>query len=331
MVPGPRIKGGEFGLISELLAPLAAGSDWGLGLADDAALMRPADGCELVVTKDLLVAGVHFPTDEAPDRVARKLLRVNLSDLAAMGAVPKGYLLGLALAPDIDDAWMCGFVDGLAADQADYGIVLIGGDIVASAGGLVLSLTAIGEVPAGGALRRSGAEAGDHLFVTGTLGDAALGLRLVQGDLAGLAAADADYLAGRYRLPCPRTTVGPRLIGLAHAAIDISDGLLADLEHVCRASGLAAVIDETRLPLSAPARRAIADNAADIDVVLAGGDDYELLFALAPARAPEVAELARETGVPITEIGRFEAGAGVCVLDARGRPHEAVHKGYTHF
>lgn len=331
MGPDPRFPGGEFGLIAELLAPLAAGSDWALGLADDAALIQPTEGRDLVVTKDVLVAGVHFPEDEAPDRVARKLLRVNLSDLAAMGAVAKAYLLGLTLGPEIDHAWMQGFAGGLAEDQDEYGVVLIGGDTVACRSGLVLSLTAIGEVPAGRAVRRSGAQDGDILLVTGTLGDAALGLRAIRGELAGLAAADFDYLAGRYRLPRPRTRIAPRLIGLAHAAIDVSDGLLADLGHICQASGLAAVVEEARLPLSAAARHVITGTDAGLDAVLAGGDDYELAIAVSPARITDIADLAADSGLPITEIGRFEAGEGAHVVDADGCRRQAVHEGYTHF
>jgi thiamine-monophosphate kinase len=320
---------GEFARIARYFAPLAGPG--GLGLVDDAAIIDPPPGRQLLITTDALVAGVHFLPDDSAELVARKLLRVNLSDLAAMGATPLGYLMTTALPPECDENWLAGFAAGLAADQGEFAIALLGGDSVATPGPATLSLTAIGSVASGQAIRRGGARPGDGIYVSGTIGDAALGLRVLRGDLAGLGAAERSFLAERYRLPRPRLTLGARLAGIAHAMLDISDGLVGDIGHLCEVSGVAAVIDADRVPLSAAARRALDGDETLRTLVLAGGDDYELVFAAPRERDTEIAALAQTLALPITLIGRFETGEGLRVLDGTGRDIDLVSWGYRHF
>lgn len=317
---------GEFAFIARRLRPLAAGTAGALGLADDAALLDPPAGQQLVLTKDAMVASVHFLADDPPEAIAQKLLRVNLSDLAAMGAEPIGYLLALARPPAITDDWLARFCAGLAADQAEFGIGLLGGDTVGTPGPLTLSLTALGQVPKGDALRRSGARAGDDLWVSGTPGDAALGLQVLQGKLA--AAADVRrYLIDRYRLPQPRLALGQALRGIASAALDISDGLVADLGHILEASGVGAELRAETLPLSKAARNLPGAQ----DAALTGGDDYELLFTAPPERRAEIEALARDLTLPLTRIGQTLPGHELRILDDAGNPILLERAGWTHF
>jgi thiamine-monophosphate kinase len=325
----PR-KTGEFERITRLFAPLAAGFEGALGLTDDAALIRPADGHDLVVTTDTIVSGVHYIGDEPPGLVARRLLRVNLSDLAAMGATPLAYTLNIALPSSLEDAWLEAFVDGLAADQAEFGISLAGGDSVSTPGPVTLTVTAFGEAPAGKALRRSGARPEDRVYVTGTIGDGALGLKARKGALGALAAGHRDYLADRYGLPRPRVACGPRLIGIAHAAIDVSDGLVADLAHIANTAGVAAVVEAASVPLSSAAAAAIEQDPDLRKAVLTGGDDYELLFTAPPDAGEAVAALAREVGVSMTVVGRIKPGNGVRVTDADGNDIPLAAQGFVH-
>jgi thiamine-monophosphate kinase len=316
---------GEFAFIARRLRPLAT-APGALGLVDDAALLDPRPGMQLVLTKDAMVAGVHFLEDDPPDQIARKLLRVNLSDLAAMGAAPLGYLLALARPKKIEDAWLASFCEGLAADNAEFDISVLGGDTVSTPGPLTLSLTAIGEVPKGDALLRGGARSGDDIWVSGTLGDAALGLAVLQGELE-VAEPSRSHLIDRYRLPQPRLTLGEALRGLAHAAIDISDGLLADLGHIVEVSELGAEVRADGLPLS----DAVADLPGAEDAARSGGDDYELLFTAPPSRRDAIRRLAVKLDLRLTRIGQMQAGAGVRVLDANGQPIEPTARGWQHF
>jgi len=322
---------GEFELIARYFAPLANGAPGAAGLTDDVATFKPAPGCETVLTVDAMVEGVHYLAADPPGLVARKLLRVNLSDLAAKGAVPRTYLLALSLAPAVDEGWIAGFAEGLARDQAEYGIALSGGDTTATPGATTLSLTAIGEAPEGSVIRRAGASPGDDIHVTGTLGDAGLGLRAI--DAMGLDDACARWpdLVGRLRLPRPRVRLGPALRGVARAAADISDGLVADLGHICVASGAGATLDVEALPLSAAADRLLAERPDWRDAVLGGGDDYEILFTAPPAMAGRLAALARECDTAITRIGAIGDGAGVAVRDAAGAILTVGHAGWRHF
>ncbi len=321
----------EFALIADLLAPLSRGAPGAFGLGDDAALLSVPEGCDLVTTKDMLVAGVHFMADDEPGLIARKLLRVNLSDLAAMGATPRAYLLALALPKSTGESWLRGFVGGLALDQAAYGIDLIGGDTVSTDGPFTASLTALGEVRHGQEIRRSGAVAGDLIFVSGSLGDGALGLAVLSGALEGLDEAAEAMLRDRYHLPRPRIELGLRLSGLAHGLIDISDGLIADLGHICAASKVAAEIDAPRIPLSPAARAALANDPGLLATVLGGGDDYELLFTADRAAAAALDAIANELDLPITAIGRIKAGSGVVAVDEKGDEIDVPAPGWRHF
>lgn len=324
---GPHLD--EFERIARFFAPLAAPG--ALGLLDDVALIDGRPGEEYALKTDAIVEGVHFLPEDPPGQVAQKLLRVNLSDLAAKGATPFGYLLMTALPPSRDEAWLAAFAQGLAADQATYGIGLLGGDSVATAGPVTLCVTAIGKLAAGRAVLRSGARVGDLVFVSGTLGDGALGLATLRGGLGTLAAADRAFFVDRYRLPQPRLSLGRRLAGVAHAMMDISDGLVADLGHICKASGVGAVVEAALLPLSAAARAAVAADPGRVMAALSGGDDYELLFTAAPAAEVALAALSTEVGVALTRIGRIEAGRSVRVLDPTGAAMPVPVGGYRHF
>jgi thiamine-monophosphate kinase len=324
---------GEFQLIARYFAPLAAGEPAALGLTDDAAVLAPPPGREIVLTADAMVAGVHFLPSDPADQVAQKLLRVNLSDLAAMGARPLGYLLTCCWPKDTEEAWVAAFAAGLLADQRVFGIRVLGGDMTSTPGPLTFSLTALGHVAPGRALRRSTARAGDLVCVSGSIGDGALGLGVLTREWVGLPEAVADFLAERYRRPRPRLALGQALAesGLATACLDISDGLVADLGHIGETSGLGAEIAAARVPLSDSARTLLADDLELFSRVLTGGDDYELCFTLAPDRAGELPALAAALELPLTVIGRMTAGAGVRVLDRDGQALALGRGGWTHF
>jgi thiamine-monophosphate kinase len=316
----------EFALIARHFRPLAG--EGALDLGDDAALLTPPAGQQLVLAADALVAGVHFLPDDPPGMIARKLLRVNLSDLAAMGAAPLGYLMTTAFTRGTADSWIAAFVAGLAEDQERFGIAVLGGDTVATPGPACFSLTIIGVVPPGQALHRRGARTGDDIWVSGSIGDGALGLRVLQGKLA----ADAEgHLARRYRLPEPRLALGQALRGVARAAMDVSDGLVQDLGHLCRAAGCGAEVIADAVPLSAAASAALAGDAALLPLILTGGDDYELLFAAAPEDADAVRAAGEKAGVPVARLGRFIAGEGVVVRDASGAALSLPQGGWSHF
>lgn len=310
---------GEFALIARHFRPLAGPG--ALDLADDAAVFAPPSGRELVVAADAMVAGVHFLPDDPPDLVARKLLRTNLSDLAAMGAAPLGYLLTVSVPRATPDAWFAAFAAGLARDQAEFGITLLGGDTTSTPGPVSLSLTVLGSVLPGQAVRRAGARPGDGLFVTGTIGDGALGLLAARGELAD----PGGYLADRYRLPRPRLGVARH--GVVSAALDVSDGLVQDVGHLCRAGGCGAEIEAAAVPLSAAARQ-----AGMRVLILAGGDDYELAMAVPPGQEAALQAAAAACAVPVTRIGRFVPGApDVRVLDESGAVIRLDAGGWSHF
>jgi thiamine-monophosphate kinase len=287
-------------------------------------VLTPPAGCELVIAADAMVAGVHFLPDDPPDLVARKLLRTNLSDLAAMAATPLGYLMTVSTPRDTPDAWFAAFAAGLAQDQAEFGLALLGGDTTSTPGPVSLSLTILGTVPPGQALRRAGAKPGDGAWVTGTIGDGALGLLAARGELAD----SIGFLAGRYRLPQPRLALGIRLHGIAAAGLDVSDGLVQDLGHLCRAGGLGAEIAAELVPLSAAARAAGPEHLARC---LTGGDDYELAMAVPPEREAALLRAAREAGIPVTRIGAFHAGEARVTVRNKGAVLRLDQGGWSHF
>ena len=323
---------GEFGMIARYLRPLA--DDPGaFGLTDDAALLRPEPGFDLVLTKDMVAAGVHFFPDDPPESIARKALRVNLSDLAAKGATPIGYLLGLALPADWTEDWMGGFSAGLAEDQRRYGIPLLGGDTVKSPDGLMLSVTALGQVPAGSIVRRAGAAIGDVIVVSGTIGDAALGLRERLGTLDGSAAGEgASHLLDRYLHPQPRLGLAEAVRSFASASLDISDGLIGDLGHITRTSGVSAVVEAARVPLSDAARALISADPTAFASIVTGGDDYEILTTMPEARFAAYQAAADRAGIPVAVIGRIVEGQGPPVVtDAQGNAISLGRSSHDHF
>jgi thiamine-monophosphate kinase len=320
----------EFALIARHFRPLAAATPGALALSDDAALLDPPAGRTLVLAADAMVAGVHFLPDDPPATIGRKLLRVNLSDLAAMGATPLGYLMTTALAKETGDAWLAAFSAGLAEDQALFGCGLLGGDTVSTTGPVTLSLTIIGSVAEGGALRRNGAREGDALWVSGTIGDGALGLLALTGQLPAISDAARNALAARYRLPQPRLGLGAALAGIATACMDVSDGLVQDVGHLARAAGLAAAIEAVDVPLSAAAREAVAADASLLARCLSGGDDYELVFAAPPEKADAVIAAAERARTAVRRIGRFTAGQGVQVTGPDGAAMPFARGGWSH-
>ena len=299
-----------------------------LGPGDDCALVRPSAGCELAVTSDMLVEGTHFLPATDPRRLGWKTLAVNLSDLAAMGATPRWVTLALSL-PRVDDRWLAAFADGFFDCARRFGVDLIGGDT--TRGPLTLCVTAFGELAAGTAIRRSGARAGDDIWVSGQPGRAALGLAGLLGRVAPETAGHADFVAALEQ-PEPRVALGTALHGLANAMLDVSDGLLADLGHIATASALSATVVDSALPWAA-LTAGCSDVAAVRDAMLAGGDDYELLFC-APAQAHDaLCALSNRLSLPLTRIGRMDAGTPgqVRLTDGQGRELPVARRGYDHF
>jgi thiamine-monophosphate kinase len=321
----------EFALIARIFAPLAAGDPNAFGLLDDAAIIAPRPGEDLVVKTDGLVAGVHFFAGDPPDAIAQKLLRVNLSDLAAKGARPHGYVLTAAFPQDVSLAWLEGFAAGLKADQAEFGLHLLGGDTMATPGPLTLSLTALGHVPQGTMIRRAGAKPGDAIYVTGTVGDAGLGLASLKKEALGLSEADTVFVRERYLRPRPRLSFGQALRGLAHAALDVSDGVIADLQHLADVSAVRARLELAALPLSPAAARWAGGGSDRLLRLAAAGDDYEILFAAPPEAASRLVAKAARSATAIARIGTVEAGAGVEVRGPDGRALPAGRGGYRHF
>jgi thiamine-monophosphate kinase len=323
----------EDSLIARYFAPLAT-DPGAFNLGDDAAVLK-ADGDDIVVTTDAIIEGVHFLPDDPPDTIARKALRVNLSDLAAKGAAPAGFVLTLALR-DADEVWLTAFARGLGEDARLFGCPLLGGDTVSTPGPPMISITAFGRVPEGRMVRRSGAKPGDRVVVTGTIGDAALGLDILKGGPATAAiagdAAALEMLIGRYRIPQPRSALAACLREHASAAMDVSDGLAGDLAKLCAASGVSAVIDAPSIPLSAPAAALLGREAIDLESVVSGGDDYEILCAVPESHLKAFAKAADLAGVAVSSIGTVIAGASAPrFLDGEGREIALNRLSYSHF
>lgn len=305
----------EFGIIATYFAPLAG--EGAFGLKDDAAILSQRAGHDLVVTTDAITEGVDFFAFDPADSIARKALRVNFSDLAAKGAQPAHYLVNLSLPHSITEHWLAGFADGLAQDQKEFGVTLLGGDTGATEGPLSVAITAFGFVPSGQMVRRSGAKVGDHVYVTGTIGDSGGGLAIFKRENHSLSDADRDSLIARYRTPQPPVAFAVGLRGIAHASVDVSDGLIADLGHVASASGVRIVVEGERVPLSAPLKAYWGDKA--LLRAVAAGDDYQIAFT-APSGLVG----------PFAHIGRVEAGQGIS-LTWNGGEIAIPKPGYRHF
>ncbi|HZH53480.1 MAG TPA: thiamine-phosphate kinase [Microvirga sp.] len=322
---------GEDSLIARFFAPLAA--EGGLGLADDAACLSPTPGHDLVLTADALVETVHFLPGDPPGSVACKALGVNVSDLAAKGADPRGFLLSLALPEDWTEEWLAAFATGLGEAARDFACPLLGGDTVRARGALTLSVTAIGEVPAGRMVRRTAAREGDVICVTGTIGDAALGLLLRRSPVWAerLSPEDRAHLADRYLHPRPRHLLAPAVRSFARAAMDVSDGLAGDLAKMLRVSGVTAVIETDRIPLSHAARKAVEASPDLLDRAVTGGDDYEILCTLPESNLDSFRKEADRVGIGLSVIGRVVSGSGLPIFRNDGSERRYDAGSFSHF
>lgn len=323
---------GEDALIARYFAPLAGPG--GLGLADDAALLAPPPGCDLVLTTDALVAGIHFFPDDPPRTIGIKALGVNLSDLAAKGAEPVGYLLTLALPGDWTEPWLAAFCDGLGEAGRRAGCELLGGDTVRTSGPLTLSITALGRVPTGRMVRRTSAAPGQRICVTGTIGDAGLGLALLGGSRPGWADAlpsdQAAFLVDRYRCPQPRSRLAVALRDHAAAALDVSDGFAGDLAKMLRVSRVGGLVDLDRIPLSAAARTVVAAAPGLFDGLLAAGDDYEILCTVGPDRVDALSRAAAAAGIAFAVVGDTRPEHGLA-FRRRGADYAMAPRSFSHF
>ena len=325
----PRLS--EFELIDTLLKPLAVNAPGEFALSDDAAVLpeSPA-GAALVMTKDALAIGIHMLVDDPPGDMARKALRVNLSDLASMGAKPIGFFMALCIGRDTDEVFLKEFISGLAEDVEEFSIPLMGGDIIRQDGPFIVTITAVGSVKKEDVLRRSLAKPGDSLWVSGTVGDGALGLLAARGELPSLSAAHQDFLSNRYHVPQPRIETGLSLAGLVRACIDVSDGLVADVGHMCKASGVGCRIEQSAIPLS-PAATELLQSDVDVwSTILTGGDDYELAFAVPAERESQITDLMRSGPIRLTRIGLFQSGVDANVVDANGVGVQFETLGFQH-
>ena len=324
---------GEFELIARYFAPIAGPG--GLGLIDDAGLLRPGRGYEVVVTADALVAGVHFFPDDPPDAIGWKALAVNVSDLAAKGAKPEGFVLTLALPRGWTENWLAGFAAGLARIAEAAGCPLIGGDTVSTSGPLTLSITAFGTVPAGRMVRRSGAKPGDVVLVSGSIGEGALGLKVHGPDkpdwVAGLSVEERAFLADRYLHPQPRHALAGGLQRHASAAMDVSDGLVGDLAKLLKASHVGAEIELDAVPISGPARAALMAVPALAELAWTGGDDYEILCTASEREYPALVAAAEGSMLLLTPIGRITAEAGMVTYRGKSGTQNFAHGSFSHF
>jgi thiamine-monophosphate kinase len=319
-------------LIAHFFGPIAT-DPGALGLSDDAAFIKPPPGCDLVLKTDAIVGGVHFFPEDAAQAVASKALRVNLSDLAAKGARPLGFLLSLVIPKDIKEDWLGGFAEGLRGDAVLFGCPLFGGDTDRTPGPVTVSIAMFGSVPEGTMVRRAGAKAGDRVFVTGTIGDAALGVALRGGKAKTwkLNEAQRQHLMSRYLLPQPRNVLAEAIRNHASAAMDISDGLVGDFAKLCRASGVAADINVASVPLSDAAKTVIAGEPATLELALTGGDDYEIICTVPSKKAESFRSATKAAGVPVTELGEIKTGEGARFIDATGKPLVFKRASFSHF
>ncbi len=321
---------GEDRLIARFFKPLAT-HPGALGLTDDTALITPPPGCDLIFTTDAIASGVHFFPDDPPGQLARKALRVNLSDLAAKGAKPLGFLLSLSLLKDVSESWLSSFAAGLKDDADAYGCALLGGDTDRTPGPLTVSIAMIGSLPSGTMVKRSGARPGDAIMVTGKIGDAALGVQLRRGASWKLPLEAREYLLSRYLLPQPRNALAEALRAHASAAMDVSDGLAGDLAKLCRVSQVAATVAVKDLPLSDAARAVIQAEPEQLETAVTGGDDYEILCTVPPGKVASFRSAAAAENVPLTQIGVVAEGEGASFIGPDNKPMALSRPSYSHF
>ena len=321
-------KPGEFTLIKKYFAPFAG--EGAFNLSDDAAEIVPSNGMSLVITQDAIAEGVHFFADDDPELIARKALRVNLSDLAAKGAKPKYISLALGLGKTWSESWVAKFAHGLKEDCAEFEIVLTGGDTFSTRNGFVISITAIGELPTNTYVSRSGAKPGDVIYITGHIGDSALGLLVRQNMLSGLSEKDSSYLVDRYLLPQPRLELASAILKYASSSMDISDGLVGDLEKLCHASGVSAQIEVANIPFSEALRRKFATESNSLKTALTGGDDYEILFTVSPTESDGLEASVSSMPFGVSRIGTINSGQSVKVFDTDGQVLEFDKTSYDH-
>jgi thiamine-monophosphate kinase len=321
---------GEFQVIKEIFSPLSQRHPDAFALSDDVAMLAQQSGQDIVLKTDAIVEGVHFHKSDPPESIAKKALRVNISDFAAKGASPSVYLLALVLPDWPDSDWLQRFAHGLSEDQAEFGVTLVGGDTNSTPGALTLAVMMTGFVPQGKLIRRSGAMPGDIVFVTGTIGDAGAGLALLKKKPFAANAAE-EHLISRYRIPCPRLAFGRRLRGLASAALDVSDGLIGDLSHIAEVSGVRIEVQAQRIPLSAELVALHGDGRPVIAEAATAGDDYEIAFTAPASLREHIEKAASDTNTPVTAIGRVFEAEGVALLDERGQEIKLDRFGYTHF
>jgi thiamine-monophosphate kinase len=321
---------GEDRLIARFFKPLAT-HPGALSLTDDAAFIKPPPGCDLVLKTDAIVGDIHFFTDDAAHTVASKALRVNLSDLAAKGARPLGFLLALALPKETGDDWLENFAQGLRGDAVLYACPLFGGDTVRTSGPIMVSIAMFGSVPEGTMVRRTGAKAGDLIFVSGSIGDSSLGLALRKGRDLTLAEPQRQHLVSRYLLPQPRNGLAEAVRLHASAAMDVSDGLVGDLTKLCGASQVRAEVEVARVPLSDAAKAVVAADPAAFETALTGGDDYEILCTVPPGKAEGFRVAAQAAQIAVTEIGKITAGEGANFIGAQGKVLSFKRASFSHF
>jgi thiamine-monophosphate kinase len=329
-VAAPDDISAEDKLIARFFQPIAV-HPGALGLSDDAAFITPPPGCDLVLKTDAIIGGVHFFAEDAAHTVASKALRVNLSDLAAKGARPLGFLLSLALPAGIDDRWLTNFAEGLRSDAVLYGCPLFGGDTDRTPGPITVSIAMFGSLPAGTMVRRAGAKPGDRVFVSGTIGDAALGLAVRKGKDWKLSEAQRQHLIARYLLPQPRNALAEAVRKHASAAMDVSDGLAGDFAKLCRISQVGASIDVKRIPLSDAAKAVLDADPAMREIALTGGDDYEIVCTVPPDKADSFRAAAQAANVPVSEIGEIVAGEGARFLGKDGEALTFQQASFSHF
>ena len=318
----------EFSIIHKYFAPLAG--EGAYNLRDDAAEIIPTEGTSLVITQDAIAEGIHFFCDDAPDLIAKKALRVNLSDLAAKGAVPKYISLALGLGKSWNEEWIADFASGLKEDCKMFDVELTGGDTFVSGGGFVISITAIGEISKGSYVSRLGASAGDVVYVTGSIGDGALGLLARQHNIEALDGDDNEYLKNRYLLPQPRVEFAKAIRKFATASMDISDGLIGDLAKLCQASNVSASVEIKNIPFSKATKKAIQSESKSLETALTGGDDYEILVTIKPQHSAEFEQAISKLPFAVARIGTISSGQGVKMFDTSGQVIEFEKSSYDH-